>query len=140
MATQNERNARRPKKIGVMSGHHRPNNGQFKPGNPGRPPGIKSKKLVGAKQMAAEILLSDDPAAYKKNIRRRILAGHAPHMELFLAQHLWGKPQDHISVTLTEVHLLAVVKLDDMHLQAFLAALREQRVAEALALLPGEVA
>ena len=136
MATNGKR-APTSRKIVSKPGPKRPHRGQFKPGNPGRPKGVITKKLLGAKQIAEEILLANDPKKYVKNIRRRILAGEAPHMETFLAQHLWGKPREQISISLTETHLLAVRTMSDLELSAFLYAMDAKKPEEALRLLPG---
>ena len=76
---------------------------QFQPGNPGRRKGSKNKRTWDILQVAHAILLPTEQAriAYFTNLRARILKGQANHMELFLAQHLWGKPAEVVDAELT---------------------------------------
>jgi hypothetical protein len=88
----------------------RSDKGQFVKGSGGRPKGFKNAKPFSEiKVFAAEVLLGDDPHKYLKNVARRIMAGEAPHMEKFFAEHLWGKPKEQIEHTgsVDLVHLLS---------------------------------
>ena len=64
-------------------------------GSPGRPKGRLDDKTLEIKAYAREFLASP---AYVKSVEERILEGKAPHMELFLAQHAYGKPKDVVEV------------------------------------------
>jgi hypothetical protein len=68
--------------------------GYFKPGNAGRPKGLKTQAQLEVLEFCRRVLMPDAKArtAYVTNLRARILRGEANHMELYLAQHLWGKP------------------------------------------------
>lgn len=121
------------------SGEERLENGKFMKGHSlgGRPKGSKTQRtldILPVKELAAQ-LLQNEP--YIISLMSRLRNGEAPHMEKFFAEHLWGKPKEHISISLTEVHLLAVRTMSDLELSAFLAALDAQQPEEALKLLPG---
>jgi hypothetical protein len=70
--------------------------GRFAKGSGGRPRGSKNNASKEIKQFAARVLLADDPEAYLRNVRMRIMQGLAPHMERFFAEHLWGKPRERV--------------------------------------------
>lgn len=86
---------------------------QFKPGNKGRAKGTKNQRTVDILQVCQAVLMPTDAArrAYLANVRQRILAGAANHMELFLAQHLWGKPAEVVDADVT--HRFVFVGFDD---------------------------
>jgi hypothetical protein len=67
---------------------------QFKKGHSGRPKGTKNKRADDILAVCQAVLMPTPQAriAYLTNLRARILKGEANHMELFLTQHLWGKP------------------------------------------------
>jgi hypothetical protein len=112
-------------------------NGQFGPGNKGRPPGIPSKKAYEIKEVARQIILGDDPEKSIAAMIRRIRSGQAEHLERFFLEHLYGKPKEHLNISLTQTHIAAVIELSDLALGEFLALMREKRHEEALKLLPG---
>lgn len=56
---------------------------------PGRTPGAVNKITMAAKELAEGIL--DD--AYMAQLKERVLAGKAPHMETLLWQYAKGKPK-----------------------------------------------
>lgn len=114
--------------------------GKFAKGNPGRKPGVPNRKVQEVREIASRVLFGKNPEIYIENLRERIMKGTAPHMETFLAQHLWGRPTENLHVTLTEVHLMAVRGLSDLELSAFLEAMERKQPDEALRLLPGSVA
>jgi hypothetical protein len=126
-----------PGKNPQKNGPERTDKGRFASGNKGRPPGIPTRKTQEIRTFAAQVLLADDPQTYLKNVRQRIMIGDAPHMERFFAEHLWGRPKEHINISLTETHLLAVCSLSDLELSAFLQALEAQQPEQAMKLLPG---
>jgi hypothetical protein len=70
--------------------------GRFAKGSGGRPRGSKNNASKEIKQFAARVLLADDPEAYLRNVRMRIMQGLAPHMERFFAEHLWGRARERI--------------------------------------------
>jgi hypothetical protein len=76
---------------------------RFKPGNAGRPKGAKNKTTEDVLAVCKAVLMPSPQAriAYFTNLRARILKGEANHMELFLAQHLWGKPAVAVDKTVT---------------------------------------
>jgi hypothetical protein len=123
--------------MSAKNGPIRTVDGRIAAGNPGRPKGTVLTKTKEIREFARHVLLGDNPEIYGENVRRRILAGDAPHMETFFAQHLWGKPTENINLNLTEQHLLAVRLLSDLELTAFLRALEHQQPEQALRLLPG---
>ena len=64
---------------------------------PGRPKGATNKATREIKDIA-DGLLSD--AAYLASLRRRLIAGKAPHMEQLLHHYRYGKPKDTIDGTI----------------------------------------
>jgi hypothetical protein len=65
----------------------------FRNGNPGggRPKGTPNKATLEIKAFARNFLMSD---RYRRTLKRRILAGTAPHMEVLLHHYAFGKPTD----------------------------------------------
>jgi hypothetical protein len=70
-------------------------NRNLTPGGPGRPRGCKNKRTRAAADVAAGML--SDPK-YLKSLRRRLLAGKAPHMEVLLHHYAYGKPVDRMTL------------------------------------------
>jgi hypothetical protein len=70
----------------------------------GRPKGATNKATREFKDAARQFLES---AAYRTAAERRMVAGKAPHLELFFFQHAYGKPTDttdlsgSVSITVT---------------------------------------
>lgn len=56
---------------------------------PGRPKGLPNKATREFKDAARLFLESP---AYRQSAERRMIAGKAPHLELFFLQHAYGKP------------------------------------------------
>ena len=115
-------------------------NGQFTAGNPGRRVGSKNKSTAEIKQFAADVLLGKSPGIYRENLRKRIMAGEAPHMEKFFAEHLWGKPKESIDLNITKTHISVLLSLSDLELAAFVEAMTQGHQEDALKMLPGWVA
>ena len=66
-------------------------------GNPhGRPKGRPNKATFEIKAFAQAFLKSDK---YQEYLKRRVLAGEAPHMETLLHYYAYGKPVDRIAPT-----------------------------------------
>ena len=118
-------------------GPDRRSNGQFGPGNKGRPPGIVQRKTLEIKEVARQIILGEFPEKSIAAMARRVRSGKAEHIEKFFLEHLYGKPKEHIDIHMTQEHIYAVMELSDLVLGEFLALMREKRHEEALKLLPG---
>lgn len=73
----------------------------------GRPKGVPNKTTVESREFADRIL--SDPA-YVVSLRRRVLAGKAPHMETLLAQYRWGKPKDTVALEGPDGSPLALIR------------------------------
>jgi hypothetical protein len=73
---------------------------RFRPGrsgNPsGRPKGTPNKATQEIRESSRRLLV--DPA-YVDQLKRRIIAGKAPHMETLLHHYAYGKPPDHLDVS-----------------------------------------
>jgi hypothetical protein len=65
----------------------------------GRPPGALNKATREIRE-AARLLLEDTD--YRALLRRRLIAGKAPHMETLLHQYAYGKPKDVIEQVVSE--------------------------------------
>jgi hypothetical protein len=66
-------------------------------GNPnGRPKGSHNKATFEIKVFARAFLESDE---YQESLKRRVLAGEAPHMETLLHHYAYGKPVERIAPT-----------------------------------------
>ena len=98
----------------------------FVKGQGGRKLGAKNKPLVeviAVKELAAKVLLGDNPEAYIRDLRQRIRSSQAPRMELFLSEHLWGKPKDdstaaQTSITVNVITYVAIANVDSQGPQA----------------------
>ena len=64
----------------------------FPKGNPGggRPKGVPNKATLEIKDFGRSFLMSDK---YRETLKRRIMAGAAPHMEVLLHHYSFGKPR-----------------------------------------------
>lgn len=72
--------------------------GRFVKGDPraGRPPGVPNKATLEAKEACSGLV--DDPA-YRKRLRRRLLAGKlAPAVETMLWHYAKGKPKETVGL------------------------------------------
>ena len=92
------------------------------------------------KEVAARILLGDMPERSLQAMAKRIRQGKAPHLEKFFAEHLWGKPKETLDINLTQVQLIAMLGLSDMHLLEFVRLMDAKQPEQALQLLPGGAA
>lgn len=63
----------------------------LKRGGPGRKPGIPNKATLEIKDASRKLV--EDPA-YVLSLKRRLVAGKAPHMETLLFHYAYGKPKD----------------------------------------------
>lgn len=63
----------------------------FKRGEGGRPRGALNKATREIKQFAQDFLESDE---YVRSMKRRVLAGRAPHLETLLHHYGYGKPKE----------------------------------------------
>lgn len=89
---------------GVVSG--RP----FAKGNPGRPRGSKNRRQLEIRTFALSLMT--DPE-YVQMLRLRMKAGKAPHMEIFFAQHAWGKPKERIEITANDPTILRLFVVEE---------------------------
>ena len=73
----------------------------------GRPKGTPNKTTQDVKRAATRLV--EDPA-YRRALKKRLLAGSAPHMETLLHYYAYGKPKEHLThdgtvgVTTTIIH------------------------------------
>jgi hypothetical protein len=65
-------------------------------GQPGRRRGIPNKVTLEIRD-AARAIVEDD--AYVESLKRRVIAGRAPHMETLLFHYAYGKPKDQVEVS-----------------------------------------
>ena len=72
---------------------------RFQVGNPGKPKGALNKRTREAQELAAA-LIEGDPL-YLEDLKRRIKAGKAPHMETLLWHYRYGKPKDQVDVSVS---------------------------------------
>jgi hypothetical protein len=49
---------------------------------------------------------------YVELLAKRLKIGKAPHMEIFFAQHLWGKPKERIEITATDITALELILVE----------------------------
>ena len=61
----------------------------------GRQRGTPNRATVEIKQFAAALF--EDPD-YQDNLKRRIMSGKAPHMEVLLAHYRYGKPKTELDL------------------------------------------
>jgi hypothetical protein len=76
-----------------------PNNGR------GRPRGATGLIQREFKECWHLFLNSDE---YRDNAKRRILSGRAPHLESYLLNRIYGKPQEQVAVTIQPEDLSAL--------------------------------
>jgi hypothetical protein len=67
----------------------RPQNKNLRRGGPGRPKGSKNRSFADVQAVASGLILSPE---YQESLRKRLLAGKAPHMEVLLHHYVYGKP------------------------------------------------
>src|SRR5262249_41535969 len=79
-------------RMGVLRTRLAPVGRPFKTGNPGggRRKGAPNKATRNVKEFARDFLASD---TYRANVKRRIMGGKAPHMEVLLHHYAFGKPK-----------------------------------------------
>jgi hypothetical protein len=115
---------------------------QFKKGHSGRPKGTKNKRPDDIQAVCQAVLMPSPQAriAYFTNLRARILKGEANHMELYLAQHLWGKPA--VAVDKAVTYRFEFVGFDDRNPDHLSAPLQGEIIsvtpAGGLKAAPGE--
>jgi hypothetical protein len=61
----------------------------------GRKKGVPNKATQEIKDFARNFLMSEE---YRENLKQRILAGDAPHMEMLLHHYGFGKPKSSVEV------------------------------------------
>jgi hypothetical protein len=83
--------------MGVLRTRVAPAGRPFGRGNPGggRPKGVPNKATLEIKDFGRDFLMS---AKYRENLKRRIMAGEAPHMEVLLHHYSFGKPRFEVEV------------------------------------------
>ena len=69
----------------------RKNTNGLRRGGPGRPKGVPNKATVEAREFARAFIAD---AEYQANLRKRILAGQANHLESLLWQYGYGRPRE----------------------------------------------
>lgn len=79
--------------------------GDAKPAGSGRKKGQTTKITNTIKEFTQSLL---DDGEYRESLRKRILSGALPQVELFLLTKALGKPTEHIEVT-ANVPLFSVV-------------------------------
>jgi hypothetical protein len=110
-------------------------------GNPaGRKPGIKDARSLEVQEVARRVILGDFPEQAIAEMRKRVRAGTAPHLEQYFLYRLWGKPRETLEINLTQKLLVSALSLSDMELKAFVDLLERNEVDEAMTLLPEDVA
>ena len=69
----------------------------FAKGNPGggRKRGVPNRATQEIKDFARNFLMSEE---YRANLKRRILAGEAPHLEVLLHHYAFGKPRTSVEI------------------------------------------
>jgi hypothetical protein len=67
-------------------------NSNLRRGGPGRPKGVPNRATVEIKELAARLTTQDKK--YMANLRRRLQAGEANHIETLLWQWQFGRPKD----------------------------------------------
>lgn len=83
----------------------RPQNKNLRRGGPGRPKGSKALRKQDLQAVASGLIATPE---YQASLRKRLLAGKAPHMEVLLHHYLYGKPKERIehSGSVDLVHIL----------------------------------
>jgi len=67
-------------------------------GGPGRPKGSPNKKTLAFEEFWRAKMESED---YRQGLWRRIQGGRASHMETYLAQKLFGRPEQTVQGDMT---------------------------------------
>ena len=69
----------------------------FAKGNPGggRKRGVPNRATQEIKDFARNFLMSEE---YRANLKRRLLAGEAPHLEVLLHHYAFGKPRTSVEI------------------------------------------
>lgn len=67
------------------------NTSGLKRGGPGRPKGQPNKATAEIRDAARAIVEDKD---YAESLKKRVIAGKAPHMETLLFHYAYGKPKD----------------------------------------------
>jgi hypothetical protein len=62
-------------------------------GQPGRKPGVPNAATMEIRALAGRLLVEDEE--WIESARRRMIAGEAPHLEIFFLSHRFGRPKDH---------------------------------------------
>jgi hypothetical protein len=68
---------------------------KFKKGEGGRPKGVLNKATREIKDFARKFLESPD---YVDGMKRRVIAGRAPHVEVLLFHYGYGKPKETVAL------------------------------------------
>lgn len=82
------------------------NTSGLKRGGPGRKAGVPNKAAREFKDAARALV--EDPV-YVAELRRRLVAGKAPHMEPLLFHYAYGKPRETVDVTASVTAIAKVV-------------------------------
>ena len=81
----------------------------------GRKRGVPNKATQEIKEFARNFLMSEE---FRENLKRRILAGEAPHMEILLHHYGFGKPKTSVEVLappgVSVAHLMKSMTADDV--------------------------
>jgi hypothetical protein len=75
------------------------NSTTFKPGHKakgGRPPGSLSRRTIEVREFARRFI---EDSEYQTSLRRRMIAGKAPQMEMLLFSYAYGKPVERHEVS-----------------------------------------
>lgn len=102
--------------MGVLRVRTGPVGRPFAKGNRGggRKKGVPNKATQEIKEFARNFLMSEE---YRENLKRRILAGEAPHIEVLLHHYGFGKPKTSVEVLasgLTGAGLMQSTTADDV--------------------------
>jgi hypothetical protein len=87
----------------------------------GRKKGVPNKATQEIKEFARNFLMSEE---YRENLKQRILAGAAPHLEVLLHHYGFGKPKSSVEILgpgLTGAALMKSVTADDVKAMVDLA-------------------
>lgn len=71
----------------------------------GRKPGSSNKATRDVREFAQKFIDDED---YRESLRRRVLRGAAPHMEVLIWHYRFGKPPDKVEMTGEDGQLLGV--------------------------------
>jgi hypothetical protein len=99
---------------------HLPNNGL------GRPKGATNHATRELKQ---ELRLFFSGGEYRASVKKRIIAGSAPTIELYFLQLLYGKPKETVDLNVTQSEDLSSLSTDELLTR--LETMRQQLLSEA---------